>query len=86
MLRATSSQHVIDAGGRHRRAWSRKSSDLREPRAYSIREYCDPSGIGRSQAYVEIANGRLRIRKVGRRTIIAVEDAEAWFASCARPE
>lgn len=53
-------------------------------RGLSIPEHCNAYGISRSMAYSEIKAGRLRVRKVGRRTIIATEDAEAWFAACAR--
>lgn len=35
--------------------------------------------ISRTAAYREIRDGRLRITKVGRRTLIAQTDAEAWL-------
>jgi hypothetical protein len=47
--------------------------------AYSVNRFCKDFGIGRSLAYREIAAGRLRIRKVGRRTLIAGSDAVSWF-------
>lgn len=53
-------------------------------RAFSIEEFCRTYGICRASAYVEIKEGRLRIRKCGRRTLIAVEDAENWFSSLSR--
>ena len=53
-------------------------------RGYSIDEFCSVYSICRSSTYVEIREGRLTARKVGRRTIIATEDAEEWFASLAR--
>ena len=51
------------------------------PRAFSIPEFCRRYGIGRTNAYQEIAAGRLRAVKAGRRTLITHEAAEAWLAS-----
>ena len=50
-------------------------------RAFPIREFCVRYGIGRTNAYQEIAAGRLRAVKVGRRTLIAHDAAEAWLAA-----
>jgi excisionase family DNA binding protein len=52
-----------------------------DKRAISIREFCKCYGIGRTTAYDEIADGRLRAIKVGRKTLIPLDDAEAWLAS-----
>ena len=49
-------------------------------RAFSIREFCRRYGIGRTSAYQEIAACRLRAVKVGRRTLITQDAAEAWLA------
>lgn len=46
-----------------------------------IEDFCRAVGIGRSQAYEEIKEGRLRIAKVGRRTIVPVAEAERWLAA-----
>jgi hypothetical protein len=48
-------------------------------RAMSIEEFCQCYSIGRTAAYAEIKQGRLRARKRGRRTIIAVDDGEDWL-------
>jgi excisionase family DNA binding protein len=50
-------------------------------RAFPIREFCRRYGIGRTNAYQEIAAGRLRAVKVGRRTLITHDAAEAWLAA-----
>ena len=50
-------------------------------RAFSIAEFCRAYGIGRTTAYQEIAAGRLRAVKVGQRTLIASDAAEAWLAA-----
>lgn len=38
-------------------------------------------GMGHSSLYIEIKEGRLPIRKVGRKTLIAMDDIQAWFAA-----
>src|SRR5215831_6328679 len=48
-------------------------------RAFSINEFSRVYGIGRSKIYQELSSGRLRGRKIGRRTIIAEVDAEDWW-------
>ena len=48
-------------------------------RAMSINEFCQYYGIGRTTAYAEIRQGRLRGRKIGKRTIVTEDDAEAWL-------
>ena len=48
-------------------------------RAMSVPEFCQRYGPGRTTAYQEIQAGRLRARKVGRRTIISQDDAEDWL-------
>lgn len=54
------------------------------PQAYSIEAFCKRFGLGRSKTYEEIRLGRLKIRKVGARTLIAHEDAIAWFNALPR--
>jgi hypothetical protein len=48
-------------------------------RAFGIGEFCRRYSVGRTTAYAEMKAGRLRRRKVGKRSIIAQEDAEAWL-------
>ena len=48
-------------------------------RAMSIAEFCARYGTGRTKAYEEIKSGRLRVRKCGKRSIIAEDDAEDWL-------
>lgn len=47
---------------------------------YSIEEFAELTGVGRSSVYKALRSGCLTARKVGKRTIIAAEDAEKWFA------
>ncbi len=48
-------------------------------RAYKIPEFARAHRISISQTYKEIAAGRLGAVKVGRRTLIAVTEAERWL-------
>ena len=48
-------------------------------RAMSIAEFCERYGLGRTKTYEELKCGRLRGRKIGRRTIITEDDAEDWL-------
>jgi hypothetical protein len=55
---------------RQRRSWQR---------AMTVRGFCESVGIGRTRFYQEVKAGRLRVRKVGRRTIVTSDDAEDWL-------
>jgi excisionase family DNA binding protein len=48
-------------------------------RAMSIAEFCESYGLGRTKAYEELKSGRLRARKIGKRTVIIEDDAEEWL-------
>jgi excisionase family DNA binding protein len=48
------------------------------PLLLSIPDFCKLHGIGRSTTYRIIASGQLKARKIGRRTFIEAEDAQAW--------
>ena len=48
---------------------------------YPFREFCEQVGIGITTGYGEVRNGRLKVRKVGRRTIVAAQDGAAWLAA-----
>ena len=52
-----------------------------EPLALSIPGAEKASGLGRSTLYKEIANGNLKVHKVGRRTLITPENLRSWLAS-----
>jgi excisionase family DNA binding protein len=53
----------------------------RERLAYSIQDVTKLTGLGRSYIYEEIRDGRLRIRKAGRRSLVLPDDLKAWLAS-----
>jgi excisionase family DNA binding protein len=68
---------TISEAERQGRARQRATSI--QQRAMSIGDFCQRYGIGRTSVYEEIKQGRLRGLKVGRRTIITEDDAEAWL-------
>lgn len=51
---------------------------------FSMKEFCEWSGIGRTFAFNEMREGRLVFKKVGHRTLIPRIDAEAWLAQLPR--
>ena len=51
------------------------------PLAYDIKGAIKEGNVGRSKIFEEISAGRLKARKVGRRTIILREDLVAWLAA-----
>jgi hypothetical protein len=46
--------------------------------AYTVAEFCAAHGVGKSLVFEEIAAGKLRTKKAGRRTLILAKDAAAW--------
>ena len=48
--------------------------------AYSIREACHVSSLGRTTIYSHIAAGRLRAKRVGGRVVISAESLLALIA------
>ncbi|MCB2050524.1 MAG: helix-turn-helix domain-containing protein [Novosphingobium sp.] len=48
-----------------------------EPLAYSITEACHVSSIGRTRLYALIKEGRLKTRKIGKRTLIPASSLRA---------
>ena len=53
--------------------------------AMSVEAFCRWASIGRTVAYREIAEGRLHVRKLGRRTLIPVAEAERWLTALPGP-
>jgi hypothetical protein len=49
--------------------------------AMDMNEFCRWSCIGKTKAYAEIKAGRLRVRKIGAKTVVLRSDAEAWLNS-----
>ncbi len=58
-----------------------KFSQFDNPKlGYSIREACQASSLGRTTLYAHIAAGRLRVTKVGGRTIVPADALHALIA------
>ena len=53
------------------------SADAIAPLAYSVAEACKVSRIGRTYLYHLINEGRLEVRKVGKRTLITARSLRA---------
>ncbi len=49
-----------------------------ETKAFTIDEFIDAYKVGRTITYEELASGRLKSYKLGRRRYISAEAAEAW--------
>lgn len=49
--------------------------------AYTIPEVCEATSASRSFIYAEISAGRLTPTKLGRRTVVHVDDLDAWLRS-----
>lgn len=48
---------------------------------FSVNDFCEWAGVGRTAVYAELKAGRLIARKFGRRTIIPRSEAERWLDS-----
>ena len=63
------------------------TEEARTPRrSSSLRNFAERHDISLRLTYDEIKSGRLKIRKVGRRSIVTDEDEEAWLASLTNPK
>ena len=51
------------------------------PDALSIADACEKAGVGRTTIYEAIAAGRLKARKLGRRTLILRDDFTQFLAA-----
>lgn len=58
-----------------------KPEKYTERNSISLAEFCLRNGIGRTTAYKEIKEGRLHPKKVGRRTLISLEEESRWFGN-----
>lgn len=51
-----------------------------DPIAVTIREACRITGLARSSVYREIAAGRIRAVKAGKRTLLPMSSLRKWLA------
>jgi hypothetical protein len=47
--------------------------------AMSVDEFCRWACVGKTKAYAEVKSGRLKLRKIGAKSVIVRADAEAWL-------
>jgi hypothetical protein len=48
--------------------------------AFSIAQLSAASSVGKTHIYEEIKCGRLKVRKIGKRTLVLAEEARRWIA------
>jgi len=53
------------------------TGDQLQPLAYSVKEACKVTSLGRTYLYLLIKEGRLEVRKIGNRTIIPAASLHA---------
>jgi hypothetical protein len=63
----------------------RRARQSAQSRAFDIGGFCRRYSVARTRTYEEIKSGRLRVRKCGRKTLIAEDDAEDWLAKLPCP-
>jgi excisionase family DNA binding protein len=49
--------------------------------AYGVDDFCEAHGIGRTTFYAEVAAGRIRPVKAGRRTLVPASEGQRWLES-----
>ena len=49
--------------------------------AMSIDEFCGWASISRAKFYREVKDGRISLRKVGRKSVVTLSDAMLWLTS-----
>ena len=49
--------------------------------AMTVLEFLSWARISRSTFYKEVSEGRIPLKKVGKRSLVLVRDAEAWLES-----
>ncbi len=57
------------------------SSSLARPAAMSVESFARWAGVGRTLAWNEIREGRLRAIRASGRTLVTLADAEAWLSA-----
>jgi hypothetical protein len=49
--------------------------------AFSMDQFCEYAGIGKTKAYAEAKSDRLELRKIGSKTVVFRSEAERWLRS-----
>jgi excisionase family DNA binding protein len=64
---------------RHDTTIGRAGEDTQPKLAYTVDELCRACGISRAKLYEEIKAQRLKVKKIGTRTLIPIDEAKAWL-------
>jgi excisionase family DNA binding protein len=78
------SAHPVESGATLKNTKGLKlisTSNQTSQLGYSVIQAAKAAGCGRSTIYEELTNGKLRARKLGRRTVILASDLATWLAS-----
>jgi hypothetical protein len=62
-------------------AWQRLPPPPPNPEVFEVMEFYAWARISRTMAFREIAAGRLKAFRVGRKSLVTIENARAWLAS-----
>lgn len=54
--------------------------------ALTVNEFLDIANIGRTKFYDEVKKGRIRVVKVGAKTLVPATEPAAWLARLAKQE
>lgn len=54
---------------------------MTEKLAVSVEEAAKAAGVGRTCIFMEMRSGRLKGRKIGRRTVITIDDLNRWLTA-----
>lgn len=57
----------------------RQSMDI-GPLAFSVTEAARRAGVGRTLIYETINRGELRVKKLGRRSLVLADDLQRWLS------
>ena len=56
-------------------------NELPNKGAFSVNEFLHWASIGRTVFYREVNQGRLKINKIGHKTVVTASNAQAWLES-----
>jgi hypothetical protein len=57
------------------------AAHLAEPLAVSLDRLAELTSVSRRELYREAGSGRLRVRKIGARSIVTLDDGRSWLAA-----
>jgi hypothetical protein len=76
---AANVQGAIQAGNRDQS--SARIENAVPPAAMTVSEFCAWARIGKTKLYSEVKAGRIKLRKIGAKSVILRDDGETWLRS-----